>query len=466
MAILLFGLMFIPNGIAAQHLADPEDPSQNLQTWTQALSQTLPPTNNKVTPNLQPKSAQTVKTGAEVLLRDYLPELEGRRIGLVMNPTSRVNGVHMLDTLMTLNLNITALFAPEHGFRGDAGAGEIIKDGADQQTGLPVYSLYGNSRKPSPGMLENVDLLLFDMQDVGVRFYTYISTLGLILEATNGTGVEVWVLDRPNPHGGHRISGWMMEREHLSFVGLFPIPVLHGLTIGEIAQMMVGEGWTTTNEGWITTEANEITTEANEITGTQRRLSEQEPSQLRVIPMEGWRREMLWPDTGLTWTAPSPNLQTFEQAFLYPGTAFFEGVSLSEGRGTTEPFLLLGDPSVQLADSHIEKLHQLPGITATPAVFTPKTIPGVAINPKHEGKEVHGVRLRVDDYALDPVRTGLAVLSVLWDAAQEPVRMNYLYLLAGTKDVDAVLTGDADPMTIHFGTEAFEKARIPYLLYD
>jgi uncharacterized protein YbbC (DUF1343 family) len=383
-----------------------------------------------------------VTTGAEVLIRDHLKELDGKRVGLVMNPTARVNGVHMLDTLAALEVNITALFAAEHGFRGDAGAGEYIENGIDRETGLPVYSLYGKTRKPTAAMLETVDLLLFDMQDVGARFYTYISTLGLLLESVAGTGIEVWVLDRPNPHGGERVSGWTLEPEFISFVGMFPIPVLHGLTMGEIAAMMIGEGWLSPAQG-----------------------VEQNPL-LRVIPMEGWERRMLWPDTGLPWVAPSPNLQTFEQAFLYPGTAFFEGVSLSEGRGTTQPFLLLGDPSLQLTRQHLANLQQIPGLFVEQTTFRPVTIPGVAFKPKHEGREVQGIRIEIKDYTIDPVRVGLAVLAQLWDATENPVQMEYLYLLSGSREIDGTLAGDQDPMTLDFGKEMFEEARKPYLLYD
>ena len=383
-----------------------------------------------------------VTTGAEVLIRDHLKNLDGKRVGLVMNPTARVNGVHMLDTLAALEVNITVLFAAEHGFRGDAGAGEYIENGIDRETGLPVYSLYGKTRKPTAAMLETVDLLLFDMQDVGARFYTYISTLGLLLESVVGTGIEVWVLDRPNPHGGERVSGWTLEPEFISFVGMFPIPVLHGLTMGEIAAMMIGEGWLSQVQG-----------------------VEQNPL-LRVIPMEGWERRMLWPDTGLPWVAPSPNLQTFEQAFLYPGTAFFEGVSLSEGRGTTQPFLLLGDPSLQLTRQRLAKLQQIPGLSVEQTTFRPVTIPGVAFKPKHEGREVQGIRIEIKDYTIDPVRVGLAVLAQLWDATENPVQMEYLYLLSGSREIDGTLAGDQDPMTLDFGKEMFEEARKPYLLYD
>jgi uncharacterized protein YbbC (DUF1343 family) len=232
---------------------------------------------------------ERVILGAEIFIDRHLEELEGERIGLVMNPTARIGRVHMLDRLLELNLNITALFAPEHGFRGEAGAGEKIEDGIDRDSGLPVFSLYGDTRKPTPEMLEHVDILIFDMQDVGARFYTYIATLGLVIESAAAAGIPVWVLDRPNPAGGNYVSGWIMEDEFKSFVGPYPVPIAHGLTMGEIAKMMVGERWINFDS---------------------------EPD-VRVVLMEGWNRSMKWPDTGLRWVAPSPNLPTFEHAFFY-----------------------------------------------------------------------------------------------------------------------------------------------------
>ncbi len=231
---------------------------------------------------------ERVVLGAEILIERHLEEFEGRRVGLVMNPTARIGRVHMLDKLLALDVNITALFAPEHGFRGEAGAGERIEDGIDQASGLPVFSLYGETRQPTPEMLEHVDVLIFDMQDVGARFYTYIATLGLVLESAANEGVPVWVLDRPNPLGGNYVSGWMMEDEFKSFVGPYPIPIAHGLTMGEMAKMIVGENWMD---------------------------FEAEP-ELHVVAMEGWERDMKWPDTKLRWIPPSPNLPTFEHAYF------------------------------------------------------------------------------------------------------------------------------------------------------
>lgn len=383
-----------------------------------------------------PEAAVTL--GAERFIDHHLDELADQRVGLVMNPTARIGETHMLDSLLALDVNITALFAPEHGFRGEAGAGDHIEDGIDQASGLPVFSLYGDTRKPTEEMLSHVDMLIFDMQDVGARFYTYIATLGLVLEAASESDTPVWVLDRPNPMGGNYVSGWILEEEFESFVGPYPIPVAHGLTMGEIAQMIVGESWME---------------------------FENEPD-LRVIEMEGWNREMLWPETGLEWVPPSPNLPTFDHAYMYLGTVYYEGTTMSEGRGTDDPFLVLGDPSMNLSDEDMEILTSLNGITVEHYTFTPRSIPGVAPNPKHLDAENRGIRIHVDSYDFDPVRTGLTIFQVLFNATEKKEIRDFLYLLTGSKEIDSVLEQQADPFDLEFGDEAFLEQRTPYLLYD
>ncbi|MDZ7756660.1 DUF1343 domain-containing protein [Rhodohalobacter sp.] len=382
---------------------------------------------------------ETVRTGAELLVENYLDELDGKRVGLVMNPTSRIGETHMLDTLMARGVNVQALYAPEHGFRGEAGAGEIIEDGIDQETGLPVFSLYGSTRKPTAEMLNEVDLLLFDMQDVGARFYTYIATLGLVMEAASESDIPVWVLDRPNPLGGEYVSGWVLEEEFKSFVGPYPIPVAHGLTMGEMAQMIAGEEW----------------------------MDFANPPDLRVIEMEGWNRDMLWPETGLNWVAPSPNLATFEQAYLYPGTVFFEGTSMSEGRGTDQPFLILGDPNTNLPADSIRALNEITDqLQVNSLTFTPRSIPGAAATPKHMDLESFGIQVKVNGFDFDPVRMGLELFATLVNATPDVEINNFLYNLAGTREIDKVISGELDPLTLDFNTDEFKTKRTPYLLYD
>jgi uncharacterized protein YbbC (DUF1343 family) len=380
----------------------------------------------------------SVQTGAEVLIEQHLEELEDKRVGLVMNPTARIGDTHLLDTLLTLDVQITSLFAPEHGFRGEAGAGDVIEDGIDTASGLPVYSLYGENRKPTGGMLTQVDVLIFDMQDVGARFYTYIATLGLVMEAASEHDVEIWVLDRPNPLGGDYVSGWILDDEFESFVGPYPIPIAHGLTMGEMARMIAGEGWMN---------------------------FETEPK-LRVIEMEGWSRKMRWPETGLSWVPPSPNLPTFEHAFMYPGTVFFEGTSLSEGRGTDHPFLTLGAPNTSLDEMDWDSIASLKGLRLIPHSFTPRSIPGVAPNPKHLDSECKGVFIEVNSFESDPVRSGLELFRVLVNATPDAVINPFLYRLAGSREIDKILSGDEDPNTVDFNLDSYLEQRKPYLLYN
>lgn len=389
-----------------------------------------------------------VKTGAAVLIEEHLEELKGFRVGLVMNPTARIGDVHMIDTLLALDVNITALFAPEHGFRGEAGDGEIIEGGIDRATGLPVHSLYGETRKPSGSMLEDVDLLLFDMQDVGARFYTYNSTLGLLLESASEFDVDVWLLDRPNPAGGDYVAGWVMEEDYFSFVGMYPIPVAHGMTLGELGLMMIGEKWIN---------------------------ADPEPD-FRVIEMQGWDRAMKWPHTGLPWVPPSPNLPSFEHAYAYLGTCFVEGTTLSEGRGTDHPFLTLGSPETAFTDTELASLRQrVPGAELQRVEFIPREIPGRAINPKHEGEVSTGIRIQITDYdSYDPLNSGLQIVTFLLSHSEEAEILPYMYQLAGSAEVggfdrflrpgegNAVHHGD---VWWEFDTEDFEELREQYLLY-
>ena len=382
-----------------------------------------------------------IKVGAKVLIQEYLDELDGRNIGLVMNPTARVDGVHMLDTLIALGLPVKALFAAEHGFRGSQGAGKIIQDGLDEATGLPVFSLYGATKKPTAQMLEDIDVLLFDMQDVGARFYTYNSTMKYVIEAAAEQGIEVWILDRPNPLGGDYVAGWVLEPEYNSFVGTYPIPIAHGLTLGELAQMALGEDWYETDA----------------------------KVNLRVIPMSGWQREMKWNDTQLEWVPPSPNLPTFEHAYAYIGTCFFEGTTLSEGRGTEHPFLMMGGESTTLNDD--VSLWGNYGVRLQPMQFTPVSIPGRALRPIGEGLLLHGILWENALDHPDPLTVGLRMMQWLMEQSPEATFKDYLYLLAGTDKIDELsrkrINLNTDSLDIDWGSnfESFKEKRRNYLLY-
>lgn len=381
---------------------------------------------------------QAVKTGARVLLENHLDELEGKRVGLVMNPTSVVDEVHMLDTLLNEGVRITALFAAEHGFRGDAGAGEKIEDGVDQATGIPVHSLYGAVRKPTAEMLDSVDIILFDLPDMGVRFYTYNSTMGLVLEAAVEHDKEMWILDRPNPLGGEYVAGWILEERFKSFVGSYPMPIAYGLTMGEIAEMAIGERW----------------------------LNLQKDPKLRIIKAEGWERDMKWPETGLEWIPPSPNLPTFEHAFAYTGTVIFEGTNLSEGRGTDHPFLTIGSPHMNFKASELDSLEKEFNVRIDSVSFNPVSIPGKALNPKFEGEECTGIRISFDDHYenTDPLKLGLALLNFAGnhtDGFEVKEFANKLYGI----DIKTLIENDEPLPGWQKQTDEFRKKRKQYLLY-
>lgn len=326
-------------------------------------------------------AAPPVRTGADVLVRDRLALLHGKRVGVITNHTGRLaDGTHLVDTLVARGVRITALFGPEHGIRGEAAAGEKLSDSRDPATGVPVYSLYGATRKPTPAMLRNVDILLYDIQDVGVRFYTYISTMALAMEAAAEARIPVVVLDRPNPLGGLAVDGPVRVDSLASFVGHLPIPVVYGLTCGELARMIEGERW----------------------------LPAGLRPDLTVVPMEGWERRMLWPDTGLRWVRPSPNLPTFAAAQIYPATCFIEATDCSEGRGTDAPFQTIGAPYVDgnLLATRLAG-RALPGVRWEPVRFVPKV-------SKHKGTPCGGIRGEVTDQGVfQPLLTALVLLDEL-----------------------------------------------------
>ncbi|GAB5517803.1 MAG: DUF1343 domain-containing protein [Rhodothermales bacterium] len=372
--------------------------------------------------------------------------LRGKRVGLITNHTGRVDTLHLADALHEAEgVTLAALFGPEHGLRGDADAGEKVDDGIDDATGAPIYSLYGQTRKPTPAMLTDVDVLVFDIQDIGARFYTYISTMGYAMQAAAEAGLPFVVFDRPNPLGGDLVEGWTLEPEHTSFVGAYPIPVVHGLTVGELAQMIQGEGW----------------------------LDGLETLDLTVVPMTGWSRPMRWLDTGLPWIATSPNIPDFETAQIYAGTCFFEGTTASEGRGTETPFLLVGAPDApHAAIATSLNAEALSGVSFQAEAFMPRSIEGMSSNPKLKNKTVNGVRLQVTDPAsLQPVAVGVHTLHAFYQAQPDDfLKADWLAKLAGTTQLRTMLAQNATPDAIVASwaddVGRFEALRTPYLTYD
>ncbi|MBL7979671.1 MAG: DUF1343 domain-containing protein [Bacteroidetes Order II. Incertae sedis bacterium] len=390
-----------------------------------------------------------VLTGAERLAMYNFELLQGKRVGLITNHTAVVHGQHVIDLFYrSPNVKLTTLFGPEHGIRGLADAGAAVTNGRDPQTNLPVYSLYGATKKPTAQMLKNVDVLVFDIQDVGARFYTYISTMALAMQAAAENDIPFLVLDRPNPLGGMRVSGFMLEPRFTSFVGQFAIPIQHGMTVGELAQMIHGE----------------------------KLMPGLDSLQLTVVKLEGWYRTMLWEETQLPWVRTSPNIPDVETAYLYPGMCFFEGTNLSEGRGTQQPFKTVGAPwanAQQLANTLNAK--RLPGVVFQPTNFVPKSIPNMATSPKLQGRKLYGVQLKVTDpLALQSVEVGIHTLAAFYAQATPTIRKtfflrDFMGKLAGTNRLIEMLEAGKSPEQIirswHQELAAFQQKRMPYLLY-
>ncbi len=286
----------------------------------------------------------TLQTGSEQLSR-YLPALKGKRVGVLVNQTSMVGEQHLVDVLLANQVNIVSIFSPEHGFRGDHDAGANVSSGIDSKTGIPLLSLYGASKQPSAAQMQQLDVVIFDIQDVGVRFYTYISSMHYMLAAAAEHGVAMLVLDRPNPNGAY-VDGPVLDRQFQSFVGMHPIPLLHGMTVGELAQMIKGEQW----------------------------IANADQLHLTVIPLTGYQRTMPY---NLP-VKPSPNLPNAQAIALYPSLGWFEATPLSIGRGTAFPFQLIGYDKFGLGDF----------------AFTPVSTPGAALSPPLMDQPLTGEDLR------------------------------------------------------------------------
>lgn len=325
-----------------------------------------------------------------MLLSDSSHLVRGKRIGLITNHTGVIpetaamspedpGGPSLRSTIDVLHqtpgVELTALFGPEHGLRGDREAGEKVQDGVDPATGVRIHSLYGAVRRPPSQSLEELDVLVFDMQDVGARYYTYVSTMALAMEAAGDAGIPFVVLDRPNPIGGVAVQGNILDPRFASFVGMYPVPMRHGMTVGELARAYVGEFGLEVD--------------------------------LRVVPMQGWRREYGFADTELPWVPPSPNMPSEASALLYPGTCLFEGTPLSVGRGTRLAFQWIGAPWID-AEALATALdrYDIPGVRFEPASFTPQG-PG---DDKFDGERVHGVRFVATSAEIDAPRAAVAAL--------------------------------------------------------
>ena len=353
----------------------------------------------------------------------YLPILQNKRVGIIANQTSIFSDTHLVDTLLKLEIDIKAIFTPEHGFRGSADEGTFIANSIDEKTNLPIISLYGSNKKPNREQLKDIDILLFDLQDVGTRFYTYISTMTYIMEAAAEIDIPVIVLDRPNPNGFY-IDGPIMEDENTSFVGLHHIPIVYGMTIGEYALMVNGEYW----------------------------LKDSLQCDLTIIPLGNYKREAIYKLP----VKPSPNLPNWQSVYLYPSLCLFEGTIVSVGRGTETPFQVYGHPLMEGKYS-----------------FTPKQKKGKRA-PLHCDKTCHGENIYnfAENYKNNKAELKLNWLINAYNQLHEKDNFfnNFFVKLSGTKDLqNQIIEGVTEDDIRHSwqaGIDDFKTTRDKYLIYD
>jgi uncharacterized protein YbbC (DUF1343 family) len=400
-----------------------------------------------------------VTLGAEQVLQERLPDLRGKRVGIVAHAASIVyDSIHTVDALRRAGVEMVLIFAPEHGFRGNTEAGAPIANSRDTRTGIEVVSLYGQGKHPKPADLQRIDILLFDLQDVGARFYTYLSTLHYVMESCAKQGKPLWVLDRPNPNGWYT-AGPLLEQAHTSFIGLQPgLPIVHGLTVGEYARMANRESWLRETQG--------------------------RTCPLEVVAMRGYTHSMRWPQTGVKWVPPSPNLRTTLAAELYPALCWFEGTTASVGRGTELPFQQVGMPEhgafresygpVAAPDS-IRPRYLIQGADAQVVAFVPLIQEGRAEKPPHRDKTCYGVRFfTAPDSGQQIMALGLELLQNFYNehaatAGSTAFLTPYFEHLVGTTQVRDALQKQENLLTLlptwERALQPYRTLRKQYLLY-
>ncbi|MDJ1468513.1 DUF1343 domain-containing protein [Cytophagaceae bacterium NT2B1] len=407
----MFSLSFIPYQPLLTYLliltTACHSPSVSSQTSVRKPSSTV---------NQKPVLA--LQTGAEQF-KEYIADLKGKRVALVVNHTSLVGKTHLADTLLSQKINIVKIFAPEHGFRGDADAGEHVSNTIDKKTGLPLISIYGKNKKPSPEQLKDVDVVIFDIQDVGARFYTYISTMHYVMEACAENQKKCLVLDRPNPNG-HYFDGPVLKPAFKSFIGMHQIPVVHGLTVGELAQMINGEGW----------------------------LANNVKCDLKVIQVKGYTHQTPY----VLPVRPSPGLPTEVSIRLYPSICFFEGTTISLGRGTDFSFQVAGAPNPIYGSF----------------TFTPKTT-AIVKNPPHENQLCYGKDYRQDTTRHLTLKYLLDFYNMTPDKSKFFLTTKHFDLLAGSeelkKQILAGMTEEQIRATWQSDLQKYATMRKKYLLY-
>jgi len=385
---------------------------------------------------------ERVLLGNEHALESFPETLRGKRLGLVINHTSLLpDGTPLLEAFLEKGMDVSAIFSPEHGFTGLKEGGQSVEN--SRFADIPVFSLYGKTRKPTPEQMSHIDAFVYDIQDVGTRFYTYITTLMYVLEAAGKAEKSVCVLDRPNPAGGMLVEGPVLKVKYTSFIGACPIPIRYGLTPGELAQMMQGERWIPRDV------------------------------ELCVVPMEKWRRAYLWEDTGLPWTPTSPNIPTPESALAFPGTGLLGALLLNQGLGTPHPFLQFGTPWLD-TQALIRALEvDVFGIEFETLTYTPVSLPGKILHPAYENRLCQGIRIRIREPGrFRSVHFTLALIKALRErhGAKISVKSDSLNLLFGDDLLVRYIQGDLayERMIaqIQAEEESFLAKRKKYLLYN
>jgi uncharacterized protein YbbC (DUF1343 family) len=373
---------------------------------------------------------------------------ESKRIGIVTNHTAyNHQRQHISEVFLKMEgVTVSAFFGPEHGFRGEAERGVKLGAEYDSVLNIPIYSLYGKTRKPTPEMLRDVDVLVFDMQDIGARFYTYIYNMALSMEGAAEYGIPFVVLDRPNPLNGKMVEGNVLEPEFSNYMGLYPIPVRHGMTMGELAKMINQERW----------------------------LSNRIKAELKIIPMTNWRREMWYDQTGLEFIKTSPNIPDLETAILYPGICLLEGTNISEGRGTFSPFKILGAPWIK-GDQLANKLNDLnlTGVVFQDTFFTPISIPAMAKKPLYQNRRCFGVKMVVNNRdQFRPYSTGIQIINAVHQMYPDSLtwKIKSMQKLSGTNKIYQTIVNHQDLNDLFSSWEEelqkFLGIRIKYLLYN
>ncbi len=394
-------------------------------------------------PQIKGSPKTRVILGNENFLTHFPPALEGKRLGLVVNHTSVLpDGSHLLEKLKARKKNIKAIFSPEHGFKGLSEAGEKFKGRYFQ--GVKIHSLYKNNNKSIYKEIHNIDCLIYDIQDVGSRFYTYIHTLKFVLDTAAKVDIPVYILDRPNPAGGEIVEGPLMQEKHTSIIGIVPIPVRYGLTAGELALMMKGENW--------------VPPSVN----------------LHIIKMKNWKRKYFWMDTKLKWIPPSPNMMTPETAIAYPGIAILSALNLNEGTGTFKPFLQFGAPWLdsELIIKALDNGKEF-GIEMEAVKYVPSKLPGIATNPIYENKLCRGIHIRIKKAPIFySFRFGLALIEILKSHYPDKISfdLNQIKKIFGSDLLLQYLQGDisyGEAMTrMEEEERLFRNFRSKYLLYN